>query len=297
MYLRVYRQRHGLEIGAISLQNEPDLVTKYSSCTWNGGQFRDFIRDHLKPTFERDGITAKVVVGEASNFGEKHVQETLADPVAAARLDIVATHACDKSFEKKAQPLPLARSQGKRIWMTEVSYFETNNPSIKDGLKWAQLIHNHLTISDVNAWFYWWGACYKTNGESLITMDLKNRTFATTKRLFTFGNFSRFVRPGYVRLGCDPNPAPGVSVTAFRGGDKGPLVVVAINSGETAQQIEYRLDGCQVKSFTPYRTSASENLVRLDNVKPDQGRLLVSLPAQSVTSFVASSVKPVTSKP
>lgn len=292
-YLREYQQRFGVTIGTISLQNEPDLVTKYSSCNWTGAQFHDFIRNHLIATFERDGITAKVVVGESSNFGEQHAQETLNDPVTAARLDIVATHAYDVKLADKAKPLPVAKQHGKRIWMTEVSYFGANDPSIKDGLRWAKLIHDHLTVSEVNAWFYWWGACYKTDGESLITLDVKNRSYSTTKRLFTFSNFSRFVRPGYVRLDCTSEPTPGVNVSAFRNGDHNSLVVVAINASDCAREIEYRLDGCEATAFTPYRTSATEDLAPLDDLESSEGVLKVSLPAQSVTSFVASQVKPI----
>ena len=285
-YLREYRQRFGLEIGTISIQNEPDLVTKYSSCNWTGAQFRDFIRDHLASTFKRDGITAKVVLGESSNFGEKHAEESLNDPAAAA-VDIIATHAYDDKTADKVKPLPLAKKNGKRIWMTEVSYFGNNDPSIKDGLQWAKLMHDHLTVSEVNAWFYWWGACYKPNGESLIPLDLKNRSYSTTKRLFTFSNFSRFIRPGFVRLECPSSPADGVNVSAFRNGDGDSLVVVALNTSDSPQEIEYRPEGCEATSFTPFRTSATEDLARLENVES----LKTTLPAKSVTTFVASQVK------
>lgn len=288
-YVREYQQRHGLEIDTISLQNEPDLMTKYSSCTWTGAQFRDFIRDHLIATFRRDAITAKVVLGESSNFGEKHVEESLNDPTTAEAVDIVATHAYDDKFPDKVKPLPLAKQHGKRIWMTEVSYFGVSDPTIKDGLQWAKLMHDHLTISEVNAWFYWWGACYKPNGESLIPLDLKNRTYSATKRLFTFSNFSRFVRPGFERLECASAPASGVNMSAFRSGGKDSLVVVAINSGDVPQEVDYRLEGCEISSFAPFRTSATEDLARLESIPS----LKVVLPAQSVTTFVASQVKPI----
>ncbi len=287
-YLREYQARHRVSISAISLQNEPDLTTKYSSCNWTGVQFRDFIRDHLVSTFKRDGITVKVVLGESSNFGEKPAEETLNDPATASAVDIVASHAYDEKPEEKVKSLPLAKLHGKRTWMTEVSYFGENDPSIKDGLRWAKLMHDHLTVSEVNAWFYWWGACYKTNGESLITLDLKNRSYSTTKRLFTFSNFSRFIRPGFVRLDCPASPAAGVNVSAFRSGNGESLVVIAINGSDAAQEIDYCLEGCETTAFIPYRTSATEDLARLDIVPS----LKINLPAQSVTSFVASQVKP-----
>ncbi len=295
-YVREYQQSHGLTISAISLQNEPDLVTKYSSCKWTGAEFRNFIRDHLVPTFKRDAVTAKVVLGEASNFEEKLAEESLKDPAAAAGVDIVASHAYDNKSGDKIKPLLLAKEKGKQTWMTEVSYFTANDPSIKDGLRWAKQMHYHLTKSELNAWFYWWGACYKTNGESLILLDVKKQSYSTTKRLFTFSNFSRFIRPGFVRLDCPGDPSPNVNVSAFRDANSS-LVVVAINSANAPQEIDYVLEGFKVNSFATYRTSATEDLKQLGDLEVKDGRLKAALPAQSVTTFVASQVKPAAKAP
>ena len=58
-YVRGYKEHHGLEIYAISPANEPDLTTSYSSCRWTGEQLRDFIKNHLTPTLQREGMRSK----------------------------------------------------------------------------------------------------------------------------------------------------------------------------------------------------------------------------------------------
>ena len=285
-YAREYKMRFGLNIYAVSLQNEPDLETKYSSCRWTGDQFRDFIKCSLKPVFARDGVQAQVMLGEMSNFGERCAEASLNDLETVDRVDIDSTHADDKDPAKREGILPFARSKGKRVWMTEVSYFEKNDPGIADGLRWAKLMHDHLTVTEVNAWLYWWGACYKTNGESLITLDLPARACDTTKRLYTFGNFSRFVRPGFVRLGAEPHPAPDVSASAYKDPDTGDFALVAINMGTSIRDLDLAFEGFKTGRLRPFRTSATEDLKALPRVSLVKGRLVTRLAPQSVTTFI-----------
>lgn len=170
--------------------------------------------------------------------------------------------------------------------MTEVSYFEKNDPSIADGLKWAKLMHDHLTVTEVNAWCYRWGAGYQPDGESLITLDLKTRACDTTKRLYTLGNFSRFVRPGFVRIGAAANPAPDVFVSAYKDAATGSFALVAINTGPAERALTLAFDGFKARSVTPYRTSASEDLKALPQLRTSGGSLATWLAPSSVTTFV-----------
>ena len=86
MYVRGYKEHHGIDIYAISLANEPDVTVRYSSCYWTGKEFHDFLK-FLIPVFERDKITAKVIVGEHSSWTEDPVLESLQDSVTSARID------------------------------------------------------------------------------------------------------------------------------------------------------------------------------------------------------------------
>ena len=79
-YVREYQSRFGLNIYAVSLANEPCISVSYSSCCWTGAQFRDFIKNHLRPTFQADGVTAKVMIGEREYWDESLANESLADP-------------------------------------------------------------------------------------------------------------------------------------------------------------------------------------------------------------------------
>ena len=283
-YVKGYKEHHGLDLYAISPTNEPDLTTSYSSCRWTGEELRDFIKNNLTPTLKREGVTVKVIIPEGMNFGEDYALATLYDEEARQGVDIIGTHA----YDFKAQPFPVAKSLNKSIWQTEVSNIGFNDGSIDDGLKYAKLLHDHLTITEVNAWLFWWLAAYKP-GEALIHIDPTLKTFTTFKRLYTIGNYSRFVRPGYVRLNTEASPGADLSVTAFKDETSGQFALVAINSGEHEQRIKFALKHFpQLQAVIPYRTSGTEDLAKLAPVPVAQGEFTAVLKAKSVTTFIAA---------
>ena len=108
--------------------------------------------------------------------------------------------------------------------------------------------------------------------------------------MWTLGNFSRYIRPGYYRLdlpGVDD--LTGVMASAYKDPENSSLVVVVINAGSTDEQIEFNIDGLpagkDVGEFKAYTTNAAHNLAgKLTAVVP--GQLLV--PAKSTVTFVAT---------
>jgi glucuronoarabinoxylan endo-1,4-beta-xylanase len=63
-YTRGYKQNHDIDIYAISPTNEPDYSAPYSSCRWTGEELQDFLKDYLKPTMKRNGVTVRVMIAE-----------------------------------------------------------------------------------------------------------------------------------------------------------------------------------------------------------------------------------------
>ena len=174
----------------------------------------------------------------------------------------------------------------KKIWQTEVSNLGTNVPDIRDGLYWAKMLHTHVADNGINAWLYWWAVTSPTSGQGMAHLDSKNKTYTIDKRLYTMGNFSRFVRPGYFRVQTNSDLSTGVLVSAFKSEPENKLVIVAINDNVKARSLELKLDGVSATSASPWRTSATENLTGLAEVKIADNTLKTNLAAGSVTTFV-----------
>ncbi len=280
-YGREYESRFGLPIYAISLANEPCISVSYSSSCWTGAQFRDFIKNNLIATFAADGVPAKVMIGEKDSWSETIANESLADPTSAARVDIVGGHRYSGSITAFSNAI----NHGKKVWETEVSYFSGSDSSITDGIRWAKEVHNFLVV-DTNAFLYWWLVTEKTDGEALVNINRSNNTYTLNKRLFTLGNYARFVRPDYVRFESTASPASNIFTTAYRDPATNKFAVVVINDNSSSQTIDLAPSGFTAASVTPYVTDGTRNLAQLAEV-PLMG---VSLAAKSVTTFVGTGV-------
>lgn len=286
-YVREYKSRFGIDNYAISIQNEPDLATDYESSQWYGSMIRDFVKNNLTPTFQSDGVTAKVIPTEPSGWTENFAYDTLMDTSAVNGVHIVGAH----HYSGTLSPMLTAQSKGKDVWLTEVGILGDNVNNITDGLRWGQEVHDTLVTAEANAFHYWWLYTDWNNGGALINGDAEHTTFTANKRLWTIGNFSRFVRPGYNRIGLSSNnPESNVYTSAYKDSVTGKLVIVAINKNNSLTSVTFNLNGTSLSStaVTPYRTSSSENLTQLTNLTASGGSFTATLAASSVTTFVAS---------
>ncbi len=174
------------------------------------------------------GCASKCSTGDGYDYGHWLAK----DATAWAAVDILATHEYDS---QKAEPWPADVDGGKRskeIWETEVSgvmYWPEQGPSsdINNGIVVAGWIHSALVVGEASAWLYWW---YKPTGNDNEGIVLSSG--AITKRYYTIGNYSKFVRPGYVMVDVTGNSNANVLLSAFSGTDA--TVVVAINKSTSA---------------------------------------------------------------
>jgi glucuronoarabinoxylan endo-1,4-beta-xylanase len=95
-----------------------------------------------------------------------------------------------------------------------------DSDGMPSALHLAQTIHDDLTKANLNAWHYWWLWAGGTSG----LYDSSTKMWR--KALWVMGNFSRFVRPGYLRASTAGTPPSGVDVTAYVNPSSNALVIV-----------------------------------------------------------------------
>jgi O-glycosyl hydrolase len=120
------------------------------------------------------------------------------------------------------------------------------------------------------------------DNEGLIGNGTGGNT-TVTKRLYVLGNWSKFIRPGYVRVSTT-GTVTGVSVTAFLSGKT--CVVVAVNTGGSVS-LTFGLPG-NLSTMIPYLTDATHDLAAQGGVSVIAGVMSTTLPGSSVTSFVGT---------
>ncbi len=312
-YVLGYQKHFGIKIDYLSPANEPDLNhnNTYSGCEWTPEEMHLFVRDHLGPVFRQRGVDARIVLPEAMSYGEEYALPTLGDPAALPFVGVVATHAYNLDpWHPTVTDLPVSRAAGIPVWQTEyMGQSGTPNAhhsnTIDDGLKWAALLHDMFTIPDMAAFLWWWPAANNgMDGSDLIRLcndgtrqsdrPTENGLYRTFKRFYTIGQFSRFIRPGFCRIGTRTQMASGVSVSAYRDPADGAYAIVAVNRGDRDVRIVFELEGFPEgnTAVVPFRTSDSENGKRLAPLSLSRGGFEALLPARSVTTFVPASWAP-----
>jgi glucuronoarabinoxylan endo-1,4-beta-xylanase len=293
-YLKTYIQNvqaNGVTVYAMSVQNEPDIcdLVGYPSTCWTGANFHDFIKNNLGPTFASGGLgNVKLMLPEPSCWSRisTYADPTMNDSAAANFVSIVGAHGyswCGSS------PDPYTNG-GKALWETEVSTTGANtfDASIGDGLTWAKQIHDWMTNANANAWNYWqFIGSYNNDDEGLIYNDGRIR-----KALYTIGNFSKFVRPGYVRIGATTSPAAGVYVSAYKDPVSGKFAIVVINQNGSNTPLSFSMNGFGATAVTPWVTSASQNLTQQTNISVANAAFTATLAGSSVTTFVGTNGNP-----
>lgn len=285
-YARDYANA-GVPLSYIGFENEAAGAATYDSMLMNPAQTANFM-DTLGPTLASSGLSTK---GECcASIGwttaASYFSALTSDPVAAKYTALYTSHGY------AAPPNSVLDTDGKPVWQTEWANFAAWDPAWDDGttaagFTWAQRIYTGLTSANLSAFLYWWGAVPETTSTSNSALiQFNGSTISIPSRLWAFANYSRYIRPGAVRLGATTTDG-NLEVTAFRNTDGSDSVVV-INTGTTADTASVSLQNLNNSStFTvPYLTDATSSTAAQAPVAIANGAFTDSVPARSLTTFV-----------
>jgi glucuronoarabinoxylan endo-1,4-beta-xylanase len=265
---------------ALSIQNEPDATVGYVSCYWNAQQFHDFIPFLYNALVASNVSSTRIMFPESENWQDYSnlVVTTMNDTTTSNMVGIIADH----NYDGATGPADLTKNNyGKPLWETEVSTFDANDGSIDNGVYWAQRIYLFLTQAQVNAYHFWWLINLNADNEGLTDIN-----YIPNKRMYTMGQYSRFIRPGFYRI--DAASTSDASISAFNDTNSGNFVIVAVNPDVTPISQTFNLGNFPgtVSAVTPWITSASLSLSNQAPVIVANDSFMYSLPATSVVTFV-----------
>ncbi len=280
----------GVPLYGISPQNEPDYESEWDGCRWSPQEMTTFIGQHLGPTLQSRGLQTRIIAPDTAGIGAVpgYVDALFADSAAFEHIDVIATHPYGGGALDYSKP----RDNGKEYWETEVSQEngggDSPNPTIDSALQMVRMMHDHLTIAQMNAW-HWWalvhpgvfdqGTDFTRQNPALVQAGVK------FKRAFAFGNYSKFVRPGFERIEATPDPASGIYVSAYAD-DYGNYAIVAINDGGGSHEQTFWVQGAELGTVTPWVTSAEFDLQPQPSLTDTSDNFTFTLPGRSITTFV-----------
>jgi glucuronoarabinoxylan endo-1,4-beta-xylanase len=275
-YFAGYMKSNGVQLAAISIQNEPDFLATYESCIWGSNQFLSFFRTNASAI-----TNAPVMMPESFHYDQSVSDETLNDPVGVTNVSLVGGHL----YGATIADYPLAHSLGKPTWMTE---FLLNDQTINSAIVTAQQIHDCLVTGNMSA-YIWWKCIGNANG-------LISSNGVPQKRGFVMAQYSRFVRPGFNRI--DATNTGAVILTAFRNTNSAALAIVAVNPTGIPLTPTFNLQNFpNVSSVVPWMTSPDSSLAIQSAVTVTNATFAYTLPALSVVTFVSQANSPPTLAP
>ncbi len=164
-------------------------------------------------------------------------------------------------------------------WMSEYCILQENDElgggngrdlGMKTALYVARIIHHDIVLSNAKSWQWWTAISQVDFKDGLVYLDdgsegetgkmgghieslLHDGEVRESKLLWVLGNYSRFVRPGMLRIKCElseeQSPENGVLVSAYKNPENGNLVYVLVNLSEDRMEVNMGED-VKVSTYT-----------------------------------------------
>jgi glucuronoarabinoxylan endo-1,4-beta-xylanase len=290
----------GIDLYALSLQNEPLFVEPYNSCTYTTEWYCEMLNKVvplIKATYPDIKIYGSEnmleMEGKSDNWLYFYHHAIKDDTTAKNNIDILAVHGYSdgvsatsgselaKMWTNHSQQFSVALN--KQAWMTETSgYSESwvSSGTTPGALNLAMDIYSGLNYGNMQAWVWWQGS--EASGISNYSL-MSNNTGG--KKYYVSKHYYRYIRPGAVRVKSTSDD-PDIFVTAFEHQAKGTSTIVIINAGSEARSVSIR--GADLPAtYTIYRTtSGNENCKEIGTLTPGPDNRF-ELPAKCIVTLQA----------
>lgn len=156
-----------------------------------------------------------------------------------------------------------------------------SNGGACEGLTWANKIATGILSANLSAYLYWEGVEVNQFQASSYLVASDGTTVTPSGRLWAFAMWSRFIRPGAIRLSSS-GTISGVAFGAFKNLD-GSVAVHFTNTGSSAQSVKFSFTGFTPSSATAYLTDNTHQ-VGVTTSTLSGGAVTLSVPAHSVVT-------------
>lgn len=234
----------GINITAITPQNEPLHDGNNPSLRMEAAQQADFIKNHLGPAFQQAQLNTKIIVYDHNCDKPDYPLTILNDAAAKSFVDGSAFHLYAGDIAALSQVH--AAHPDKNVYFTEQFTSSTGkfggdlrwhlkNIVIGAPRNWSKTIFEWNLANDVNFGPHTPGGCTTCKGAVTINGSAVKRNVA----YYIVAHFSKFVPPGSVRIAS--NVTGGLHSVAFQTPSKQKILIV-LNDGDTNTSFNIRIN-------------------------------------------------------
>lgn len=306
-----------IEVTSVSPMNEPNTnfwganSPKQEGCHFDEGESQSRIIELTYEALQQYDLPNVMVVASDETSTELQINEYNAySDKAKEYLGRINTHTYNPT--KIGELGQLARDEGFLMWMSEVDgngMAGTNAGEMGAGLWLGEKIINDINALDPAAWVLWQvidkhiseegyngrqdsGMIDITQGFwGTAVADHDNQDVILTQKYYSFGQFTRYIRPGMTIIQCG-----GDSLAAYNPETK-ELVVVALNKSDKDRYMNYDLSQMESvgRRVQAIRTSGTiedgEHWAQLEDFGAYEDGFVAELKANSITTFIVSGVE------
>ncbi|MCL2509079.1 MAG: hypothetical protein FWF05_07885 [Oscillospiraceae bacterium] len=279
--------KQGVPVKYISPVNEPVWVWTggQEGCHYRPRQVRGVMRV-FAGELEKRPVLKGVRLSGAENgdlrwFNKTYCRMLLDDELVRRNIDSIDTHSYYLMPLKIMRLVPflsnrIGSMKRYKKWMDKrypgVSLKTTEWTHMKGGrdygmdsaLEQARVMLEDITVMDAAAWQLWIAVSNVDYCDGLIYQFDEDRTFKMTKRYYAFGNYSKFVESGSVRVETDCDDGE-LKTLAFVKGDRTALIV--INATDKEKTVRLADGGKAVMYVTDDNENLTEREVELSAVR------------------------------
>ena len=264
-FIKAY-EKEGIPIWGLTIQNEPMATQRWESCIYTAEEERDFLKNYLGPTLEKEGLGDKKIIAWDHNrdLMFQRASVILNDPEASKYVWGIGFH----WYEDWKDGIPMfnnVRAVHEAFPDKNLIFTEGTNEKydlariVSEDPKLAERYGKSM-INDFNngtvAWTDWNILLDETGGPNHVGNlcfapvigDTKTNELMFTNSYYYIGHFSKFIRPGAKRI-SSVSSANNLITTAFKNSD-GSIVVVVMNQSDTeiSYSVTMNLKTAELKS-------------------------------------------------
>ncbi len=174
------------------------------------------------------------------------------------------------------------KDYGKPSWQTEC---EAGDGTWNRGaMVLANRIQDALVAGHVSAFIPW---AMGTPDPGVYDVTSTAPPYSLPKT-FAFKHFSRYIRPGAVRLNTTPDNPSGITVSAFIHKTQGTLTIVLINNGSTeVADIALPSSAADISSFDVLTSTSTSSWVK-SSTTAENAHISVSVPKSGIVTIYGS---------
>lgn len=251
-FINTYEQE-GMPIWGVSIQNEPMATQRWESCIFTAEDERDFLKSYLGPTLAKDGLGDKKIIVWDHNrdLMVQRASVIFDDPEAAKYAWGIGFHWYEDWSGGRCMYENVGRVHemypDKNLMFTEgcaESFDSTRYAFWGLGEEYGRSMINDFNNGTVG-WTDWNILLDEKGGPNHVGnfcfapvhANTQTGELLYTNSYYYIGHFSKFIRPGAVRVSAAASRSQLIT-TSFLNQD-GKLVVVVMN--ETAKPVTYKL--------------------------------------------------------